>query len=459
MSQARTEAVVGFGSRDRRMWPVALALLLGAVLAVAPATRAGANGSKGGHTTFLTGAVEALPSPGPVGDWTVAGTTVHVSAETRILPDYASIAVGSTVMVTGSTQEDGSVDATSIVAKKAPGHGTKAISFCGVIESLPDGGLVGDWTVSGVTVHVTDSTTVDETKGSAALQAPVRVTGQVQDDLSINATDIVVKEATCGGLSQPSSMSFAVLHLLPTADAPEGAEGVVITRALTFLDGSTRKDLKVAVEHLLPLTAYDVMIDGFDAGPIMTNDEGEGHLFLSTAEVHGAEPLPAELQDFDTLQEADVVEGTTVVLTGMFADAKRVDRGHAGPDYLAAAILKDDLSKVLGMAVAAVKSDVEELALTVWGLDPGETYALVIDAEDVGTLTASERGTIQVEYSSQPTGHELQLPSTAGSVTEFLHLEVQDSGGTTVVSGDFQEVVKPELTTAKRLLKRRLLHH
>jgi hypothetical protein len=252
-------------------------------------------------------------------------------------------------------------------------------------------------------------------------------------------------------------MSFAVLHLQPTVDAPEGAKGVVITRALTFVDGSARKDLKFAVEQLLPKTSYEVMIDSFDAGLIMTNDEGEGHLFLSTADVPGAEPLPTELQDFDTLQHVNVIDsGAVVVLTGDFADAEKVNRDHPGPDYLAAAILKDELSKVLGMAIAAVKNDEQEFVLTVWGLSPGGAYTLVVDNSDVGTLSASEHGHIQVQYSSQASGKDLQLPSALNPVSGLMHVDLQDSGGATVVSGDFQSLVKPELTIVKRLLKRNL---
>jgi hypothetical protein len=410
-----------------------------------------------GHVVFV-GQVESLPLSGLIGDWMVSGKTVHVSADTRIRQNNGSLGLGSTVMVKGVTQADGSINASSVEVRTAPGEKKRMVSFCGIIEVLPDPMPVGDWTVSGVIVHVTASTAIDETKGTAAAQVPVRVKGEVQADLSIDATEIVVKEAMCGGFNQPTSMSFSVLHLKPTTDAPEGAEGVVITRSLAFADGSFRKDLKIAVEHLLPGTAYDVMIDSFNAGPIMTNDEGEGHLFLSTADIPGAEPLPAELQDFDNLTQADIVEGSTVVLTGLFADAKKVDRDHPGPDYLAVAILKDESSSVLGMAAAAVKDDQQELVLTVWGLVPGETYALVLDGDgdEVDTLTASERGHIQVEYSTKANGYAMPLPTALDPVSELIHVELQDSEGTTVVSGDFEAVVKPELAIIKKLLKRRL---
>jgi hypothetical protein len=457
MNAEQTSMLWRFRQRAGRPNSIALAVVLGTLLLMVPGAPAGAEGVMGnGHVVFV-GQVETIPS-GLIGDWVVSAKIVHVSADTKIRQNNGSLAVGSTVMVKGVPQGDGSINASSIEVRTAPGEKKRMVSFCGIIEVLPDPGPVGDWTVSGVTVHVSDATAIDETKDTAELQVPVRVKGEVQADLSINATEIVVKEAMCGGFHQPTSMSFSVLHLKPTTEAPEGAEGVVITRSLTFGDGSVRKDLKVAVEHLLAGTAYDVMIDGFNAGPIMTNDEGEGHLFLSTADIPGAEPLPTELQDFDNLTQVDLVEGSTVVLTGLFADAKKVDRDHPGPDYLAVAILKDDASAVLGMAAAAFKDDQQELVLTVWGLVPGATYALEIDGDDVDILTASERGHIQVEYSTNANGHALPLPTALDPVSELIHVELKDLGGTTVVSGDFQAVVKPELTIIKKLVKRRLHH-
>ena len=413
-----------------------------------------------GKEVTFAGAIGALPSTtGWIGEWTVGHVTVHVDASTTIDQEHGSVALGAMVIVKGVLQTDGSVNATSIEVKPAPEGPKRTIDLCGAIEKLPTSGLIGDWTVSGVTVHVSASTTVDETRGKAEVKATVRVKGQVQPDLSINANEIVVKDGTCGGFKVPSSAKMSVLHLKRTTDAPEDAEGVVITRALTFADGSVRKDLKVSVEHLLPRTSYDVMIDSFNAGPIMTNGEGEGNLFLSTADTRGAEPLPSELQDFDTLKQVDVAaSGGTVVLTGMFADAKTTDRDHPGPDYAAVAILRDASSTVLGMAALTIKEGEQDLVLSVWGLQPGGTYALVIDATNVGSLTASNRGRVEAEYSTNPTGHELPLPSALDPVSALIHVELQDSGGTTVVSGDFQTVDKTDMTILKKLSGRRLHH-
>ncbi len=457
------------GRRTPGLRPTAFAILVGLLLAALAAQPVAAaaigieSSSMGGppatRPVTLPGVIDSLPTTeGWIGDWTVAGVTVHVAATTTIDQTDGAVAVGASVLVRGMLQADRSINAESVEVMKKPSTPPQSFSFCGVVKGLPASGLVGDWTVNDVTVHVTAATTIDQSKGAVALDVSVRVTGTVQADASVDAASIVVKAEQCGGLSQPASMTLSILHLMPTPDAPEGAEGVVLARRMTFPDGTTREDLKVAVENLLPSTAYEVMIDAIDAGPIMTDGQGEGMLFLSTADIPGAEPLPADLQDFSKFVEADVnTSGGTTVLSGKFADAKTVGRQGAGLDFLGVAILRDPTSQeVVGLATATIKGSGQDLTLAVRGLIPGQTYTLMVDMDTVGTLTASARGMVEADYSNAPTGQQLQLPDALLPVSGLMHLELQDSTGDTVAEGDFQSVANPAVSVIKRLVKRSL---
>lgn len=74
----------------------------------------------GGEGSFeFTGAIQNLPTGGFMGDWGVAGTTVHVTALTRIDQEDGAIALGAVVEVRGNLRMDGSVDATRIEVKRA----------------------------------------------------------------------------------------------------------------------------------------------------------------------------------------------------------------------------------------------------------------------------------------------------------------------------------------------------
>jgi ligand-binding SRPBCC domain-containing protein len=147
------------------------------------------------------GTIESLPATGLIGDWVVSGRTVHVTAATRIEQEHGPAVVGTYVEVKGWQQADGSVNATKIEVKQSPGGGGGGyVKFYGTIESLPNTpGWIGDWVVSGRTVHVTAATLIKQKKGPVAVGAYIEVEGTQQADGSVNATKIEVKQGTGGG--------------------------------------------------------------------------------------------------------------------------------------------------------------------------------------------------------------------------------------------------------------------
>ncbi|HEY9233105.1 MAG TPA: DUF5666 domain-containing protein, partial [Blastocatellia bacterium] len=132
----------------------------------------------------FTGTVERLPSSGFVGDWTVAGRTVHVTSATRINEEDGHITVGAVVKVEGQSRPDGSVNATEIELRQAASGGGAGgddnrdgqAQFKGTIESFP-AGFVGDWRVGGRTIHVSSSTRIETNDGSVVVGAFVEIEG------------------------------------------------------------------------------------------------------------------------------------------------------------------------------------------------------------------------------------------------------------------------------------------
>jgi len=145
------------------------------------------------------GNIGSLPStPGWIGDWTVSGRTVHVAAATFIQPEHGPVQVGACVEVKGWLQSDGSVNAVKIETKQPYKCGSAGdggyIKFYGIIESLPNTpGWIGDWVVSGRTVHVAASTFIKQKRGPVRVGAYVEVKGIQQADGTVNATKIEVK--------------------------------------------------------------------------------------------------------------------------------------------------------------------------------------------------------------------------------------------------------------------------
>ena len=66
--------------------------------------------------------------------------------------------------------------------------------FEGVIEALPDAGVVGSWQISGRSVTVTEATEIDEEGQTLAVGLRVEVEGSTQADGSILASEIEVED-------------------------------------------------------------------------------------------------------------------------------------------------------------------------------------------------------------------------------------------------------------------------
>src|SRR5581483_4414456 len=193
-----------------RSWLAVLLLLVG----MFPASPALAVEDSGGNEGFeLNGTIIALPSAaGFIGDWTVAGKTIHVTATTRIEQENGAPAVGALVEVKGALQADGSVNATKIEVRLASAGGAE-IKISGNIEQLPSTpGRVGDWKVAGKTVHVSATTRIEQEDVQPAVGVFVSVEGMQQSDGSINALEIETKS----GLSSETRLIGKVEELPST---------------------------------------------------------------------------------------------------------------------------------------------------------------------------------------------------------------------------------------------------
>ena len=210
----------------------------------------------------------------------------------------------------------------------------------------------------------------------------------------------------------------------------------------------------MCVEHLLADTLYDVMLDGFAAGAILTDDEGEGCLRFSTREVGGAEPLPPDLDPVNELGHVDVSLAGIVVLAGEFADAKWHGTSQHGEESAFAAFLRDGDGDIVGALIAKAEEDEQELELKAWGLEPFATYQVVLDGNVLVTLVADAQGHLEGEWENPADDEEL-LPDEFLPVSGLLHGELQTTDGDVVAEGDFSALAKHAGTGTLRSVRRR----
>ncbi len=215
-------------------------------------------GGGGGSFVEFHGAVEMLPgTPGQIGVWTVSGRMVNVSANTKIKSEDGPVAVGSKVEVKGSLQADSSINAVKIEVDDRDDE----FEFKGTIESLPStADLVGDWKVSGRTVHVTASTEIERKYGMVMVGAFVEVEGALQSDGSVNATEIEVKQGRAGG----AYMNYKPVTTVSAASyRDDNAPGSIVSAFGAGMSASTA----AATTLPLPLSLGDVsvIVDGKQA--------------------------------------------------------------------------------------------------------------------------------------------------------------------------------------------------
>ncbi len=167
-------------------------------LLIATSLPAGASEDAGDDEDHgFVGIVESLPgTPDLVGDWVVSGVTIHVTTATEIEDEHGPIVVGSAVKVEGTVEADGSITAHHVeVSEDAEDDDFGEVKLEGFVESLPGTpDLVGDWVVSGVTIHVTTATEIEDEHGPIVVGSAVKIEGLAEADGSITAREIEARD-------------------------------------------------------------------------------------------------------------------------------------------------------------------------------------------------------------------------------------------------------------------------
>jgi uncharacterized protein (TIGR03437 family) len=146
--------------------------------------------SGGGPKTKFFGNIEKLPSTaGRIGNWKVAGRTVHVSALTVLEQASAPLEVGVQVEVEGAQLADGSVNADSVETKSEPSVGP--FEFTGTVESLSSAAnRLGEWAISGRKVNVTNATRINQNQVPIGIGAAVQVRSLVRQNGSVDVLEM-----------------------------------------------------------------------------------------------------------------------------------------------------------------------------------------------------------------------------------------------------------------------------
>jgi hypothetical protein len=168
----------------------------------------------------LYGELISFP-PNLIGNWVVGTMTFSATTETEFEMKNGPFTVGKTVKVEFYVMQDGSLLADEIKTATPDwdddddddgdhgddDHGGRGEGHAfGVIERLPEGGLIGTWVVAGIPYTVTERTELDAEGGVFAVDATVKVEfkldssgGRVAKEIELKSPQGAPEEATFVG--------------------------------------------------------------------------------------------------------------------------------------------------------------------------------------------------------------------------------------------------------------------
>jgi hypothetical protein len=156
------------------------------------------------------------------------------------------------------------------------GGGSDDSQFHGVIESLPSTAPIGDWIVSGTTVHVSATTEIDDGDGAIAVGASVEIEGTTGTDGSITATKVDVTESS-------EDDSFGEAELQGTVESLPATAGFIgdwvvigITVHVTAATEVNAEDGTIAVGSFVEVKGLSEADGSITASKVeLKNDQGD----------------------------------------------------------------------------------------------------------------------------------------------------------------------------------------
>ncbi len=194
----------------------------------------------------LTGKIESLPAAGVVGNWTVGGRPIQVTAQTRITTNSGGPAiVGACVDIKGAPGNANAIAAANIDTRPASkcedSTASGSVEVFGAVEQLPAGGLIGDWRVAGTLVRVNAQTKIEQDGGPVAVGSCAEVKGTRNADNSLAATKIEISSGIGGCRPDDNGPEKGQLEFrgtVQTAPAP-GAQIWVISGRKVLVNSAT----------------------------------------------------------------------------------------------------------------------------------------------------------------------------------------------------------------------------
>lgn len=185
-------------------------------------------------------------------------------------------------------------------------------------------------------------------------------------------------------------------NLIATLSDPMDA---AVTGTVHFMTsthhGNTTTRLMANIEGAEPNMMLPVVIDGVTVGEVMTNDEGSGHLFLSSNPHGNQQPLPANFPS-DVMAGDMVSVGTAAGVLGTHTDEDEGGEEEASVVHLSAVLSDTTNTAIHGQvkffSVTQNGTTDKTFLVTITGAGANASLPVSINGTNVGTLMTNAAG-------------------------------------------------------------------
>jgi uncharacterized protein (TIGR03437 family) len=365
----------------------------------------------------FTGKIEALPSGGLAGSWTVMGINVTVNSTTELDLELGPAQPGVCVEV------EGSADLGVVTARQIRVLGLECgvaaeetvITFQGQVQSIPPEDAVGVWRISGRAVLVSDATTVEFDGREPETGLCVEVEGSLIAPGVVGATRLTLLSEACAASPGPPELTQirgVIDSLPPGADFGQWVVGgtdvtVSAATAVNTDDGDFQTGACVQVEgKQLPngnVLARQIATRPDDecgeegnvvefAGLVTArpDDGSAGDWTISMQQVRVSEET-----EFDTTDGAARL-GSCVEVSGVAQQDGSISASRIDVESASGACILAVVSA--GSFAAGPVSPGEIVSLFGLGLGPGGGLGLVVENGQV----TNRLGSVQVLFDGEP---------------------------------------------------------
>ncbi|MEW6732919.1 MAG: hypothetical protein AB1489_16455 [Acidobacteriota bacterium] len=226
-----------------------------------------------------------------------------------------------------------------------------------------------------------------------------------------------------------------------------GADSDASGFARIFFKGGKKKDkqtFQVKVEKVDGSTTFTVVVDGTTLDTFTSTPGGTFEAIYETDPKGSHRLLPTSLTPVTKIKLIEIKKANgDVILSGSFAPPDDDDDDDDETEVEIKLVATGVDSDAKGEAEIEIEKEngtitKQELEVEVKNLAPSTSFKLFINGTEIAAFSTNSTGRGGIEFSNNPKGDELPLPTVIDPLTKVKLVEIRTVDGQIVLMGMFQ---------------------